>query len=26
VRRYGGMLPGQAEIVSKILAAEEVPS
>jgi hypothetical protein len=26
VRRYGGMLPGQAEIVAKILAAEEVPS
>jgi len=26
VRRYGGMLPGQAEIVAKILAAEEVLS
>jgi pyruvate/2-oxoacid:ferredoxin oxidoreductase alpha subunit/NAD-dependent dihydropyrimidine dehydrogenase PreA subunit len=26
VRRYGGMLPGQSEIVAKILAAEEVPS
>jgi hypothetical protein len=26
VRRYGGMLPGQSDIVRKILAAEEVPS
>jgi pyruvate/2-oxoacid:ferredoxin oxidoreductase alpha subunit len=26
VRRHGGVLPGQAEIVERILAAEEVPS